>query len=417
MKVLLLNQFFHPDLSATAQLATDLAEDLVQAGFEVTALAARGAYLGGGRLAASETYRGVRIERVRCTSLGKASIGRRLLDYGSFFAAATARVLAGPRHDVIVAMSTPPLVAAIGAMRRSGPRPLALRQAQGERTGGEVQRSRGTRFVYWLQDVYPELAVEFGVFGARSPAARLFGAASRWTLRRADAIVVLGEAMGERVRAKGVPAARVHVLPNWADGAAVRPAPAEADAFLKQHGLQGKRVVLYSGNMGRAHDLSTIVAAARLLRHRPELAFVFVGDGAKRGEVEAAARELPSIHVLPYQPRERLGASLSSGELHLVTQEPFTVGLVEPSKLYGAMAAGRPVLYIGPPETEAARTVEREGIGAVLPIGDAAGVAAAIEALLERSAELGARARAAFLARYDRRLRTAQFASILRSVC
>ncbi len=448
MKVLLLNQFFHPDLAATAQLATDLAEDLVEAGFEVTALAARGAYMGGGRLAATETYRGIRIERVRCTSLGKASIGRRLLDYGSFFAAAMARVLTGPRHDVVVAMSTPPLVAAIAALARSGPRPLALRQAQGERTGadwrssagqaqgertgadwrssaGQAQgertgaepRSRtGTRFVYWLQDVYPELAVEFGLFGERSLAARLFNAASRWTLRRADAVVVLGDAMGERVRAKGVSAARVHVLPNWADGAAVCPAPGEADEFLRANGLQGKRVVLYSGNMGRAHDLSTILAAARLLRSRREIAFVFVGDGAKRGEIEAAARELPSIHLLPYQPRERLAASLSAGEVHLVTQEPFTVGLVEPSKLYGAMAAGRPVLYIGPPETEAARTVEREGIGAVFSNGDAAGAAAAIDALLARSAEFGARARTAFLARYDRRLRTAQFAGLLRSV-
>jgi glycosyltransferase involved in cell wall biosynthesis len=427
MKILLLNQFFHPDLSATAQLATDLAEDLAAAGFEVTALATRGAYLGGGRLAASETYRGVRIERVRCTSLGKASVGRRLLDYGSFFGAAAARVLAGPRHDVVVAMSTPPLVATIGALRRRGPRALALRESLGLRprpVGGQSppppwtqgERRRGTRFVYWLQDVYPELAVEFGVFGARSPAARLFGAASGWTLRRADAVVVLGEAMGERVRARGVAAERVHVLPNWADGAAVRPVPAEANEFLRAHGLHGKRVLLYSGNMGRAHDLSTIFGAARLLRGRPDIAFVFVGDGARRREVEAAARELPSIRLLPYQPRERLGASLSSGEVHLVTQEPFTVGLVEPSKLYGAMAAGRPVLYIGPPETEAARTVAREGIGAVLPIGDVEGVAAAIRELLDRSAELGARARAAFEARYDRPLRTAQFASILRAL-
>lgn len=396
MRVLLLNQFFHPDLAATAQLATDLAEDLVQAGFEVTALATRGAYLGGGGLAASEVHRGVRIERVRCTSLGKASTGRRLLDYASFFAAAAARVLAGPPYDAVVAMSTPPLVAAIGGLRRA---------------------LRGTRFVYWLQDVYPELAVELGVFGPRSPAARLFGAASRWTLRRADGVVVLGEAMGDRVRAKGVPAERIHVLPNWADGQAIRPAPAEAVEFLRAHGLHGKRVVLYSGNMGRAHDLSTIVGAARLLRHRrPDVAFVFVGDGAKRAEVEAAARELPSIHLLPYQPREALGGSLSSGELHLVTQESFTLGLVEPCKLYGAMAAGRPVLYIGPPGTEAARTVVHEGVGTVLAPGDVAGAATAVEELLDRAAALGARSRAAFDARHDRRLRTAQFASILRSL-
>jgi glycosyltransferase involved in cell wall biosynthesis len=396
MKVLLLNQFFHPDLSATAQLATDLAEDLVRAGFEVTALAARGAYFGGGRLAGSEIHRGVRIERVRCSSLGKASTARRLLDYGTFFAAAAGRVLTGRRYDVVVAMSTPPLVAAIGGLRRA---------------------LRGTRFVYWLQDVYPELAIELGVLGARSPSARLLGAASRWTLRRADAVVVLGDAMADRVRANGVAAERVHVLPNWADGAAVHPAPAEADAFRRAHGLDGKRVVLYSGNMGRAHDLRTILDAARLLRHRPEIAFVFAGGGAKRAEVEAAGRDLPSIHLLPYQPRERLGASLSSGELHVVTQEPFTVGLVEPSKLYGAMAAGRPVLYIGPPETETARTVAREGIGAVLPVGDAAAAAAAIEALLDSSAELGPRSRAAFEARYDRPMRTGQFANLLRSLC
>lgn len=393
MKVLLLNQFFHPDLAATAQLATDLAEDLVQAGVEVTALAARGAYLGGGRLAGREVHRGVRIERVRCTSFGKGSVGRRLLDYGTFYGAAALRTLAQRRFDVVVAMSTPPLVATVGALLR---------------------RLRGTRFVYWLQDVYPELAVEFGVLRARSVAARGFDALSRWTMRSADAVVVLGEAMGERVRAKGVDPARIHVIPNWADGAAVGPVRPEENPFLRAHGLVGKRVALYSGNMGRAHDLETLFGAARRLRHRDDLAFVFVGDGARRGEVEAAARELPAIRLLPYQPRERLGESLSAGALHLVTQAPSTVGLIEPSKLYGAMAAGRPVLYVGPPETEAARTVSREGLGAVVPNGDDAGAAAAIEQVLGDADALGARARAAFEARYSRSLRTTQFATLLR---
>jgi colanic acid biosynthesis glycosyl transferase WcaI len=395
MKVLLLNQFFHPDLAATAQLATDLAEDLVQAGMEVTALATRGAYLGGGRLPARDEHRGVRIERVRCTSLGKGSIARRLADYGSFYAAAAARCLTRSRFDVVVAMSTPPLVATIGAAMR---------------------RLRGARFVYWVQDVYPELAVEFGLFGPRSPAARVFGALSRWMLRSADAVVVLGEAMGERVRAKGVAGERVEVIPNWADAAAVAPVRREENGFLREHGLSGKRVILYSGNMGRAHDLETVFGAARLLRHREDVAFVFVGDGARRAEVEAAARDLPSIRLLPYQPRERLGDSLSAGDLHVVTQAEFTVGLIEPSKLYGAMAAGRPVLYVGPAETEAGRTVAREAIGAVVPNGDPQAAAVAIEDLLARSAALGARARDAFVARYDRRLRASQFAALLRRI-
>ena len=393
MRVLLLNQFFHPDLAATAQLATDLAEDLVLAGFEVTALAAQGSYLGGQRLPAREEHKGIRIERVRCTSLGKGSIARRLLDYGSFYASAAARVLATGRYDAVLAMSTPPLVATIGALRRS---------------------LRGTRFVYWLQDVYPELAVEFGVLRPGSLATRAFGAASRWTLRRADAVIVLGDAMGDRVRAKGVAPERVHVVPNWADERAIRPVPHAENAFRRAHGLDGKRVVLYSGNMGRAHDVATVLQAARQLREEQDLVFLFIGDGAKRPEVEAAARELPSVRLLPYQPRETLAESLSAGDVHLVTQEPFTVGLIEPSKLYGVMAAGRPVLYVGPPETEAGRTVVRERIGEVVANEDGSTAVAALRRLLQSDAELGARARGAFLQGYTRANRTAQIADILR---
>jgi colanic acid biosynthesis glycosyl transferase WcaI len=395
MKVLLLNQFFHPDLSATAQLATDLAEDLVREGFEVTALAAQGSYLGGERLPSSEVNRGVRIARVRCTSLGKGTIARRLVDYGSFYSVAALRLLVGRRFDVVVAMSTPPLVATLGAL---------------------VRKTRRTRFVYWLQDVYPELAIELGVVRAGSPAAAVLERLSSWTLRSADAAVVLGDAMGDRVRAKGVDASRIHVVPNWADEVAIRPVPAEANEFRRSHGLADKRVVLYSGNMGRAHDLATILGAARALRDQPDLRFVFVGDGAKRAEVEAAARELPSIRLLPYQPRERLSESLSSGDIHVVTQEPCTVGLIEPSKLYGVMAVGRPVLYIGPPGTEAARTVEREGIGAIVACGDATSAVAGIERLLADRESLGTRARAAFEARYRRKLRTSRFAAILRTL-
>jgi colanic acid biosynthesis glycosyl transferase WcaI len=394
VKVLLLNQFFHPDLAATAQLATDLAEDLVVAGFEVTALAAQGSYLGGGRLAPREEYKGIRIERVRCASFGKRSITRRLLDYGSFYASAAARVLATGRYDAVLAMSTPPLVATIGALRRS---------------------LRGTRFVYWLQDLYPELAVEFGVLRPRSLATRAFAAASRWTLRRADAVIVLGDAMGDRVRAKGVAPERVHVVPNWADEQAIRPVPHRENAFRRAHGLDGKRVVLYSGNMGRAHDVATVLEAARQLRDHTDLVFLFIGDGAKRLEVEAAARDLPSVRLLPYQPREILAESLSAGDVHLVTQEPFTVGLIEPSKLYGVMAAGRPVLYVGPPETEAAATVRRESIGEVVVNGDPGGVVRALGRLLADPLEMGARSRRSFQERYDRVRRTVQIAEILRS--
>ncbi|MBK9519309.1 MAG: glycosyltransferase family 4 protein [Anaeromyxobacter sp.] len=395
MKVLLLNQFFHPDHSATAQLATDLAEDLVLAGHQVTALAARGGYLGGERLPARELHRGVRIVRVHSTSLGKGSVPARLCDYTTFFCAAFIRALLLPRFDAVVAMSTPPLVATIG---------------------GALRTLKRTRFVYWLQDVYPELAVEFGVLGAGSLPARALDLASRATLKRADAVVVLGEAMGNLVEGKGVPPDRVHLLPNWSDGQAVRPVEAGSNEFRRRHGLDGKKVVLYSGNMGRGHDMRTLLDAARLLVGHPEVVFMFVGDGAKRAEVEAEARDLPSVRCLPYQPRSKLSESLSAGDIHVVSQDPGTLGLIEPSKIYGVMAVGRPMLYIGPATSEAACTVSRENIGEVVPCGDAPAAAAAILRLLRGGPALGTAARAAFERAYDRRLRTAAFELLLRSL-
>jgi glycosyltransferase involved in cell wall biosynthesis len=395
MRILLLNQFFHPDLSAVAQLAADLAEDLVAGGHEVTALAARGTYLGHERLPRSGEWRGVRIIRVTATSFGKRSLVGRLVDYASFYGAAALRALSLPRYDLVVATTAPPLVASIGALLRA---------------------VKGTRFVYWMQDVYPELAVEFGVIGARSLPVRGFELLARATLRRADAVVVLGSAMGQRVRAKGVEPQRVHILPNWADAEGVRPIVPEANVFRREHGLEGKTVVLYSGNMGRGHDMRTLLEAARVLRDRSDLVFAFIGDGAKRAEVEAAGRDLPSIRLFPYQPRERLAESLSAGDLHVVTQDACTLGLIEPSKLYGVLAAGRPVLFIGPAESEAAATVLREGVGSVVANGDIAGTVRAIIELSPRSAELGARARSALERTYSRAHRTAAFSAILREV-
>jgi glycosyltransferase involved in cell wall biosynthesis len=388
VKVLLLNQFFHPDLAATAQLATDLAEDLASQGARVTAVATRGTYLGGERLAAEEEHRAVHIVRVPCTSLGKASIARRTADYGTFYASAALRLATRERPDVVVAMSTPPLVATLGA----------------------AMRTTGARFVYWVQDVYPELAVEFGVLRAGTAATRALDIAARVMLGRADAVVAIGEAMARRLVAKGARADRVHVIPNWADGASVFPVAHRENRFRQEHELNGRTVFLYSGNMGRGHDIETLLAAAKTA---PDATFLFVGDGAKRKAVEKAARESPWIRLLPYQPRERLAESLSAGDVHLVAQDANTLGLIEPSKLYGILAAGRPVLYVGPAQSEVARTIEREGVGAVVPNGDVAAATAALRVLLDYAPALGVRARTAFEAAYDRRRRTAEFAAVL----
>jgi glycosyltransferase involved in cell wall biosynthesis len=291
-------------------------------------------------------------------------------------------------------MSTPPFVAAIGAAMRS---------------------LRGTRFVYWAQDLYPELAVEFGLLRRGSALTRALEFASSMIVRRADAVITLGEAMAARLVRKGARPDRVQVVPNWADPEKVRPIPHAANPFRAAHGLDGRLVVLYSGNMGRGHDVETLLAAAESFRERDDVAFLFIGDGFKRPLVERAANGNRRIQLLPYQTRNTLSQSLSAGDLHIVTQDANTEGLLEPSKLYGAMAVGRPVLFIGPEGTEVARTIRQEDIGEIVSNGHVTAVSEAIARMLANDDSMGLRARTALEHTYRRKARTAQVAGILRA--
>ncbi len=397
MKILLLNQFFPPDLAPTGQMAADLAEDLVGIGHEVTVLASRGNYLGGDRQPERSSWRGVEVVRVAATSLGKRTLAHRALDYGSFYAAAGWMLRRLPAPDVIVAMTTPPLIAATGL----------------------GARRKGTKLVYWVQDLYPEIAVAFGAIGDSALHTRTMAAISRRVMRGSAQVVVLGEAMKEKVVNAGAGRDRVSVIPNWADGNVVSPVPHESNALRGDLARGAGFVVLYSGNIGRAHDVSTMVLAARKLVDRKDIAFVFQGEGNKRAELELGTRGLPNVRFAPYQPRERLAESLSAADLHLITLSPSVVGLLEPSKLYGIMAAGRPALYVGPGRSEVGRTILAERMGACVANGDVPGLVAAITARAEdRDAcrEEGARARAAFDREYSRPRRTAQFARVLESL-
>jgi glycosyltransferase involved in cell wall biosynthesis len=225
--------------------------------------------------------------------------------------------------------------------------------------------------------------------------------------------------MRERCIAAGALPQRAVVIPNWSDPFVVRPMARDANGLRQQLANGARTVVMYSGNIGRGHDVATLIGAVRLLRDLRDISFVFIGDGASRREVEAAARELPNLRLAPYQPRDKLSESLSAGDLHLISLLPEVEGLIEPSKLYGIMAAGRPALFVGPPGSEVARTIERERCGRVFRNGDAEGLAAAIRDLaadpVEREA-MGQRARAALEQRYSRSVATARFRELLLSL-
>jgi glycosyltransferase involved in cell wall biosynthesis len=389
VRLVILNQFFYPDHSATSQLMTDLAESLVGRGFEVTALAGRGRYNGGGGLPPREEYRGVKVERAWATGFGKGSVAGRLADYLTFYMGAAWKLLTLPRHDVVMALTTPPLIGL-----------LALCAC----------RLKGMKLAALVQDVYPDVGVALGTFREGSAVTRLLDRLNRAVLSRADRVIVLGDCMRERVADKAGRGSEdlIDVIHNWADGEKIRPlAEGEPNPFVEEHGLRGRFVVQFSGNLGRVNDFDTPLEAARILKGREDIVFLFIGDGARAGEMREYVRrhELGNVRFLPYQPREALLHSLAAGGAHLVTLAPGLAGLSVPSKTYGILAAGRPVLFVGDPRSDVARLVAEHRCGEVVPSGDAERLAAVVSAWADDSeavARMGRGARELFLQRFDR---------------
>jgi glycosyltransferase involved in cell wall biosynthesis len=257
-------------------------------------------------------------------------------------------------------------------------------------------------------DVYPDIATDLGVLAQNGIPARLIGAASDWSRRKADGIIVLGEDMKARLLARGIAADKIHIAENWADGAEIVPLPFP----------EGPLVIHYSGNLGLAHEIETIIGALRNIGNDDRFRFIFAGGGARRARLQDFCREsgLRNVEFQPYTSRAELGASLASGHLGLVTQLPETCGSVVPSKTYGIMAAGRPLLYIGPRGATPSRIIAAHGCGWHIDPGDVAGLTGLLTRLAaERYSvfEAGARARAAFEQHYDRPIGISRIAAIL----
>jgi glycosyltransferase involved in cell wall biosynthesis len=240
--------------------------------------------------------------------------------------------------------------------------------------------------------------------------------------RSAAANVVLGERMAAVVAHAGAPADQVRVIPNWADMEAIRPVAAADNPLRSAWGLDGKFVVCYSGNMGRVHEFDTILGAAERLAGKAEaIVFLFIGGGAQRRMIEDEVRRrgLTNVQFRPYQDRAGLSFSVGVGDVHLVSQRPEVEGYVFPSKLYGILAAGRPLVFIGDPQGEISALVNREGIGAAVRQGDAVGLADELLRLAGDAAlgeAMGARARVLLCGRYDKRIAFKAWLQLLREL-
>lgn len=349
MKILLLNQCFYPDVVATAQHLTDLALGLAGEGHEVTVVASdRGYDCPSMRFPRRETWNGIKIIRISSLSLGKQTRWRRAINFATFLINCALRLLLLPRFDVVVALTSPPLISFLGAL---------------------FVRIKGGKFFFWVMDLNPDEAIAAGWLKKHSLTAWVLKKLLRYSLSNAEKVVALDRFMKRRIVVKGIPEKRVTVLPPWAHDDAVRFDREGRESFRRQHKLDKSFVVMYAGNHSPCHPLDTLLEAARLLSNEvtnhQHIVFCFVGGGSEQKKVRnfATHHNLDNIIVLPYQPFARLSATLSAADLHAVVIGEEFVGIVHPCKLYNVLSVGSPFLYIGPEEShisEIAEAIARE---------------------------------------------------------
>ena len=403
MRITLVNQAFHPDVVSSGQHLTDLAVALAERGHDVTVVTSRRAYDDSAKTFPKyELWRGIKIHRVFNTGFGKRAKWRRAADFLTFLISCCGRLIFLPKPDVVVALTSPPLVSVIVAA---------------------FAKLRGAKFCYWIMDLNPDEAIAAGWLSPDSFAANWLERLSRFSLRRAAKVVVLDKFMQQRILAKEIPANKIVVIPPWSHDSEVKFDFAGRAQFRKTHGLETKFVIMYAGNHSPCHPLDTILSAAKTLAaSEPDIHFAFVGGGSEQRRVKEFASEykLPNILCLPYHPLEQLAFVLSAADLHLVVMgDPF-IGLVHPCKAYNLLRVNAAILYMGPRPSHISEILDElngQLPGAVTPHGDAS---AAVKSILELKSAVSQAARKDFVpldGRFSKETLLPQLVAAIESAC
>ena len=341
---------------STAQHLTDLATTLASRGHEVTVIASDRGYDDPAlRFKRRERWEGIDIIRIPAASFGKSSRWRRALNFASFLLLCSLRLLVLRRFDVVVALTSPPLISFLAAL---------------------FVELKGGSFYFWVMDLNPDEAIAAGWLEPDSALSRVLQRMLKYSLRVASRTVVLDRFMKERIVAKGVDATRVAIVPPWSHDDQVVYSAAGREEFRRQHELSEKFVVMYSGNHSPCHPLDTLLDAARFLQDDSSIVFCFVGGGSEQAKVRAAG--LSNVKCLPYQPLDKLSSSLSAADLHVVVMGEKFVGIVHPCKVYNILSIGAPVLYVGPEPSHVTDIASQHGQFFLTRHGDDDAVAKAI---------------------------------------
>jgi colanic acid biosynthesis glycosyl transferase WcaI len=394
-RLLVLNQYYWPGLEATGHLLSQLLAALAD-DFDITIVT--------GRIAVHAPHAerlehdGVRIVRVRSTAFDRTRLLARSVNYLTYLAESLRVALFSRRPNVVFCMTDPPVIANVALL---------------------VARRFRRPLVVVSQDVFPEIAVELKRLENPLLIGLLRALISSY-LKRADRVVAIGETMRRRLEQKGARPERLVVIPNWVDTDVIVPQPRDND-WARENRVLGRFVVMHSGNVGHPQNLDMLIRAATFLRDLDDLSIVIIGGGARRTELmELAVRlETDAVRFLGYQPRETLSSSLSAADLHYVGLGRGLSGYVVPSRLYGILAAGRPVLAAADGDSETAAIVQTVGCGMVVPPSRPELIAEAIRAAHDGAydlEEMGRRGRDFVVAAADRSVAVARYKELLHEI-
>ncbi|HWZ98347.1 MAG TPA: glycosyltransferase family 4 protein [Candidatus Dormibacteraeota bacterium] len=367
MKILLLNLYFPPDTSATAKMAQTVVDALCKE-HDVTIVCGRPSYdpmeRRGWRVWRTETSGRVKIVRVGSSAFPRFNMKKRVINYLSYvFFAVPSAVFVG--CDAVVAMTDPPFEGIVGAF---------------------VAMLKGKPYIYNIRDMYPDMAVG-GSIVEPGLLARIWEKMHRWALRRAACVIVLGEDMKNRILAKGIDAAKIEIVRDGTEIVADGAAPTlDIDVVQKIRG-EFRFVLLHAGNLGFYGAWNTLLAAAKELT-ADGVGFVFVGEGAQRDALAAEAQQISNVRFLPFFPGSKIPSVLAAADAHLITVKRGLEGVVVPSKMYGILAAGKPIVAVAPSETDVASLGEKQGFGIATNPDVPAELVAAIRALVADSNRL-----------------------------
>jgi colanic acid biosynthesis glycosyl transferase WcaI len=370
-KLVFINRYFYPDISATSQILSDLVFELPKDSFNIHIITSRLKYNDGSvSLTKAERIKGVQISRVWTTGFGRSNLILRAIDYISFYLSSTIALFRlTDKNSIIIAKTDPPLISIFALL---------------------VAKYKKAILINWLQDLFPEVPQKLGIKIFQGFLGTFLLKLRNISLKEAQINIVLGQKMKDLIISYGVPEAKVKVIHNWADGESIVPIAKEDNILKKEWGLEGNFVFEYSGNMGLAHEFDLIFSAASALKANKNITFLFIGDGAQKVLLEKKAREdsMENIVFKPYQERNMLKESLGVGDVHFISLNPKLEGLIVPSKFYGIIASGRPSLFIGDKNGEISNLILHNKCGYYLEKNDSEGLVHLINEIIKSKEEI-----------------------------